>query len=116
MKKTYLITIGIGIIATGILSLYMSGVGGGMIRQLGAVVGMYAGVEPNQYNLLAQQLDERSRELDAREAELAQQEVLIKETVGQERTSIVYATAIGFLLLLLVLLNFYLDWKRNRSV
>lgn len=116
MKKKILITIGIGIIAVGILSLYMSGVGSGMVRQLGAVVGMYAGVEPNEYNLLAQQLDERSKELDAREAHIAQQEILIREGDNSEKTSIVYATAIGLLLLVLVLFNFYLDWKRNRNV
>ena len=115
MKKTYLITIGIGVVAAGILSLYTSGVGGGMVRQLGSVVGIYAGVEPNEYNLLAQQLEEKRKELDARENQIAQQEELIKESVVSDKASIVYATAIGFLLLVLVILNFYLDWKRNRN-
>jgi len=115
MKKTYIMIIAVGVIAAGILAVYFNSAAGGMFRQLGSVVGMYAGVEPNEYNLLAQQLDQRNKELDAREAELAQQEVLLKESVVSDRASIVYATAIGFLLLVLVVLNFYLDWKRGRE-
>ncbi len=116
MKRTYIITACIGIIAGGALYFSFSDLGGGALRQFGAVIGMYASIEPNEYNLLAQQLDERVKELDEKEAELKEQERQLVEEIERENDAkaVVYITAIGSLLLVLVLLNFYLDWKRRK--
>lgn len=115
MKKTYIVTAGIGVVAGGVFYLSVDNLSGGVLRQLGTVVGMYASIEPNEYNLLAQQLEERVKELDKKEEELKTKEELVEE---QERAdnmrTVVYVTAIGSLLLALVLFNFYLDWKRRK--
>lgn len=81
--------------------------------QLGNAVGVSVGVPPNQYNTVAQELDEWDKRLDRREQELNEREVLLRES-GQTSsdTSSVYIMAIGFLLLLLIVINFVLDWKR----
>lgn len=115
MRRTYVITGLIVAAVVGVSYLSLAGFGGGVFRQLGSVVGMYASIEPNDYNLLAQQLNKRSQELDAREAALEEKELSTSSNTNtqSDRKAIVYITSIGTLLLALVLLNFYLDIKRR---
>jgi hypothetical protein len=67
-------------------------------------------VPPNEFNSLALQLSEKEKILTARETALAiREEALAPE--NQALTIIVLYGAIAIILLLLFL-NFYLDWRR----
>ncbi len=76
-------------------------------------VGMYAGVEPNPYNSAAAQLAAKQNELVAREATVDAQ------TGGSLTGTRVLAAAsfcISLLVLVLVSLNYYMDFKRTRRI
>ncbi|MBP9760103.1 MAG: hypothetical protein KBD24_01915 [Candidatus Pacebacteria bacterium] len=75
-------------------------------------IGVLASVPENGINTLAQQLDARARELDAREATLLR----ASEGQGTDTRVLVLVGIIGAGLLGLILLNFYLDSKRRVSV
>ena len=85
-------------------------------QQIGSVVGMYASIEPNEHNILIQQIKDKQEELEMREKDLAEKEILLvqQETLERNRTTIIYISVIGILLLLLILLNFVLDWRRRK--
>jgi hypothetical protein len=74
-----------------------------------ASVGMGANVAPNEHNTLAAQLVERERALAAREAEL------LAEANRWDSTDVLALSGVvlSALVLLLVLLNFFFDFKRN---
>ena len=78
-----------------------------------AVIGVTAGVEPNQYNTLAQQLSDKQKELDAREAALNAQSG--GSLVGT-RSLAAASFATSVLLLVLVAGNYYLDFRRSRTI
>ncbi|MBI2120464.1 MAG: hypothetical protein HYT94_02455 [Parcubacteria group bacterium] len=82
-------------------------------RQLGSAVSVSAGVASNEYNTIAQSLLEKEAEVNQREAALAERERAVM--AGGERDTMLVATvlSVGFLLLFLILLNFYLDWRRK---
>lgn len=90
--------------------------------QMGSAVGMSAGVRPNEWNSVAQEMTEWERDLTAREKAVAEQEALIAEsTSNANQRSATYIIAISALLLALIIMNFVLDWRRaelrsNRSV
>lgn len=76
-------------------------------------VGMYAGVEPNPYNTAAAQLAAKQNELVAREATVDAQ------TGGSLTGTRVLAAAsfcISLIVLVLVSLNYYMDFRRTRRV
>jgi hypothetical protein len=72
-------------------------------------VGVFVGVPENPVNSYMTQLDERARELDAREMALA-------DASGANTQTLTLITLIGIGLLGLILLNFYLDGKRRLSL
>ncbi len=87
----------------------------------GNVIGVSAGVAPNEFNTLIAQLSEREKELDARaEALSAREQSIVSELDARqkERTKKVYMYLFGFTLLLffLVSLNYYLDYHRKPGV
>jgi hypothetical protein len=85
-------------------------------RQLGAAVGASAGVLPNEYNTLAQSLLKKEAEVTEREKAVAAQEAEILRPGATKDTMLVFTVlSVGLLLLLLILLNFYLDWKRRKE-
>ncbi len=72
-------------------------------------VGVYAGVEKNEVNTLMAQLEKKEKELDAKEMALVQrQNDYDKYTLG-------LISLVGFSLFGLILLNFYLDYKKRLS-
>ncbi len=74
-------------------------------------VGVVAGVEANRFNTLAQRLDERERAVSTREA------ALIRGEGGEsDAYTLTLVSVGGGALLALILLNFYLDAKRRRTV
>ena len=72
-------------------------------------VGVLAAVPENSASTLAAQLDERARELDAREATLVR-------TQGTDTRTLTIVSIMGAGLLGLILLNFYLDTRRRNSL
>lgn len=72
-------------------------------------VGVYAGVEENEVNLLMAQLDEREKTIEAREYAISQQGLIEDETL------LLMMSIMGASLLGLILLNFYLDSKKRVS-
>lgn len=92
-----------------------SDMGNRTLRQLGSVIGLYASVEPNEYNTLAQQLEEQKTELDKQKLQIEQEKAqLQQEREDSSDMAIVYITSIGALLLTLVLFNYFLDWRRRK--
>jgi len=82
-------------------------------RQLANSVGVLAGVPENEYNSLAIALDERAEELDAREEALLLQ---AQAQVDADQHMLLLISVIGAGLLGLILLNFYLDAHRRRTL
>jgi hypothetical protein len=74
-----------------------------------ASVGMTAAVDENPFNTLAQQLVNKERELQARESSLDQREYVLD---AREAPLALYSLILGLSVCLLVLFNFYFDWRR----
>jgi hypothetical protein len=73
-------------------------------------VGVMAGVEDNGINTLAVKLDDRERELDAREL------ALTNSNGSSDRKLLLGVMVLGASLFGLIMLNFYLDSKRRMSL
>jgi hypothetical protein len=92
-----------------------------IVQHLANAVGVSVGVEENQYNLVAKQLEERALELENQEASLRDLEREIVEQISEnkryERRAFLYATAVGSVVLFLLLLNFYFDmkWRKKKK-
>jgi hypothetical protein len=76
-----------------------------------SAVGLYASVSETDESRIAQELREKERELLAREAVLQN-----AEKKRSDSLMLWYASGIGGILLALILLNFYLDYVRRRSL
>jgi len=74
-----------------------------------ATVGVSAGVEPNPYNGVAQQLNAKEAELESRE------QALNSKTNGRGDTLGLYSFLMSAILLVLIAINFYLDMRRRRA-
>jgi hypothetical protein len=85
-------------------------------RYLASAVGMYAAVEPNGLNEVTAALTARDSELDAREAALAERELAIgltDEAVSADYTTYILSVIL-FVLLVLIVTNYVLDFVRSR--
>lgn len=85
-------------------------------RYLLAQVGLNTSAPPNQFNTLAQQLKNKELTLSEKEKILTQQEALLKarsEEEAKTRRCLLYG---GGVLLVLILLNFCMDWRKRRAV
>ncbi len=79
-------------------------------EQRAQTIGVFASVPENEYSATAAQLEARARELESREAAL-------REVEHQpDRRTILLVSVVGSVLLGLILLNFYLDHTRRRSM
>ena len=88
-----------------------------LLSSLGAQVGVSVGVEPTEWSQVAQEVEEKQKELEARELAIVEKEQeLALDGALSSRYLEYYITAMAFILLLLVLLNFYLDYRRGRPV
>jgi ABC-type Na+ efflux pump permease subunit len=97
----------------------LSGVGSQAV--MGNVIGVSAGVAPNEFNTLIAQLSDREKELDARSAALSSREQSIVSELDarqKDRMNTAYTYLFGFtlLLFLLVCVNYYLDYHRQPRV
>ncbi len=77
------------------------------------VVGVLASVPPNELNTLSAELNEREREIAAREALLNEREIQTRDFgIGDIDYSTYVLSTILFMLTVLILFNYYLDWRR----
>ncbi len=84
------------------------------ISMVGAgAVGMTAGVAPNPDNTLAAQFDAKQRELEAREATVGAQ---IGGSLTSTRVLAAASFCISLIVLVLVSLSYYMDFRRSRRV
>jgi hypothetical protein len=86
---------------------------------LANAVGMSAGVAPTELNQYTAQLTQKERELEVREAALSERETAVNLTSGSganpnERATYVLA-GILLILLVLILLNYTLDYLRLKK-
>lgn len=88
--------------------LYLGSVGSSVLAR----------VEPNEINTLSAQIADRQRELDAREALLRGREIETRDFGQGNATdySTYIITAVLFLLTVLLVLNFAMDFARIRSL
>lgn len=87
-------------------------------EQYAGVVGMGAGVAENPVNRLAQEIAQRSTELDERERSIMEREQesaqrLLSEAREERRATILLLSGVASVLFLLVGANFYLDYVRE---
>jgi len=88
---------------------------------LANAVGVSVGVAPNEFNQITAALTARERELDARENALSQREIDVgisnnaNGVAGIDRGTFILA-AILFIQLVLIILNYVLDFARRREV
>lgn len=74
-----------------------------------------ATVPENELNILTAQISARERELDERERLLAEREIAARNFGADEPSYTLYSmSVILFVLSTLMIMNFYLDWKRTR--
>ncbi len=83
---------------------------------LASAIGMSASVEPTELNQLTADITSRQKELDEREAMLREREIAIGLTGGDATDNSTYILAgILFILLVLILLNYVLDYLHLRE-
>ncbi len=84
-------------------------------RYLATAVGMYAAVEPNGLNEVTAAFTARDAELAAREAAVAERELALGlngADTAQDYTTFILSIIV-FVLLVLIVLNYVLDYVRN---
>jgi hypothetical protein len=89
----------------------------GTHQYLANAIGMSASVEPTELNQLTAELTVQKRALEAREAALREREIavnLANDSSSNQRTTYVLASIL-FILIVLILLNYILDYRRDRG-
>lgn len=86
---------------------------------LAQAVGMYAAIEPNELNTITAELTAREQELAKREAALTEREIAV-DLDQSPATSTTMSTWVMslllFIILVLVILNYILDFWRGRQL
>lgn len=86
-----------------------------------SVVSVGASVDPTELNVMTAELTKRNKELDEREAVLADREIAVGLTssegagVGNNNFSTYVLSTILFILVVLIVLNYALDYIRERT-
>lgn len=83
-----------------------------------SAVGVFANIEPNGINEFTAELTKKQQELDAREAALSEREIQARDFGSRSENdySTYILSAILFLLTVLIMLNYTLDWMRVRKL
>ena len=87
-------------------------------RYLASAIGMSASVQPTELNQLTAALTEKQQELAAREAALREREISVDLASGSGSgtdTATYILASVLFILLVLILLNYTLDYLRARE-
>ena len=88
------------------------------IQYLGsAASGVFAQVEPNELNTLTAELTKRERDLALREAAIQEREIESRDfgDVGDDYSTYVLSIIL-FILTVLIVLNYILDWMRIKHI
>lgn len=86
---------------------------------LSAAIGMSASVQPTELNQMTAELTSRQRDLDVREASLREREISVGINGGGSASadySTYILSSILFILLVLILLNYTLDYIRSKEL
>lgn len=85
---------------------------------LANAIGMSAGVQPTELNQYTAVLTQKERDLDAREALLREREISVRVETGVNNNdrAIYILSSILFILLVLIVLNYTLDYLRIREI
>jgi hypothetical protein len=86
-------------------------------RYLANAVGMNAAVAPNEFNVITAELTAQKYALDQREAALRDREIAVNFSSddSNERNTYIIASLL-FIILVLILLNYVLDYLRAREL
>ncbi len=102
---------------SGLISDSTARLSNGTQNYLANAVGMTASVAPTELNQFTAQLTEREQELSSREAALREREIAVGLNEGGQTND--YSTyllaSILFILLVLVILNYVLDYLRSKE-
>jgi hypothetical protein len=82
---------------------------------LANAVGMYASIEPTELNSMTAELTAQKRALDEREAALREREIAVDLGGSNNDTAIYVLASVLFILLMLIILNYVLDYLRVRE-
>lgn len=85
---------------------------------LANAIGMSASVKPTELNELTAELTAKERELAAREAALREREIAVNLSTGETASTDIATyilSSILFILLVLILLNYVLDYLRAKE-
>jgi hypothetical protein len=88
----------------------------GTINYVANSIGIFAGVPENELNVITAELTARERELDGREAELAEREIASRDFGNERDLSVYVLSIILFILTVLIVLNYAMDWIRVRNL
>ena len=85
--------------------------------KFGSAIGMSINIPENPFNKLAAQLKDKEEELAQKENELlSREQAIAKKTISQQRI-IIIMLGIGItILFVLVIINYYLDFKRRKGI
>jgi hypothetical protein len=117
LRVSLLVTATVLVFDGGFLSPITKQLSDNTIAYLGAVgSSVFASVPQNEINTLSSQLSEQQRLLDAREAQLREREIATRtyETGGKTDYSTYILSAILFILTVLIVMNYAMDWARVR--
>lgn len=84
-------------------------------QYLANAVGMSAQIEPTELNMFTAELTRQKTELDAREAALKDREIAIGLNGRPNETSTYVLASILFVMLVLIILNYTLDYLRAKE-
>lgn len=104
---------------SGLINESTSQISQGTHAYLANAIGMSAGVKPTELNQYTAALTQKERELEAREAALLEREIAVDlETSGvpSNDTAVYLLSSVLFILLVLILLNYVLDYLRSREL
>lgn len=94
----------------------LSTMGKDFIAQVGAMIGVGASVPPNPINTIAQQLKDKALALNEREERLVVKEYRATQDARTTTRKLNIILGISGILLLMIMGNFYLDYKRTHNV
>lgn len=88
----------------------------GTHQYLANAIGMSASIEPTELNQMTAELTVQKRALEAREAALREREIAVDlgGTTSNQKTTYVLASIL-FILIVLILLNYIMDFRRDRT-
>lgn len=121
----YTILLRVSVLVCAIVLVFVSGIISPITQELArnagnyvaSSIGMSASVEPTELNTMTAELTSRLRDLDVRERALQEREIAVNLNQGRSSDiSTFVISSILFILLVLVVLNYVLDYLRAQAI